>query len=325
MKAMAITRYGGPDTIETLDMPEPVPDPGQVSITVSHAAVGLIEALIRQGVFADQVGVPRPPLVPGLEVAGTIRALGDGVNDFTVGEPVVTLSILTQGGYAEVMVASAALTVSLAGADVDPGQAVAALPNATTAYLALSRATSMPAAAKVLVHGATGALASVFPGVATLLGAATVVGTVRTGDKRDMASMLSFDRVILSDELSLLGDELFDVIIDPVGGQLRLQSLDVLAPMGRLLAMGSADSHTDSSVDTNRVWLANHGIIGFNVGLFLTMTPQYAAPAARAVLPLLSSGAVHLPVITLPLDQAAEAHRMMDERTLPLGRVVLTL
>ena len=127
MRAAVVTRFGGPEVFELAELPDPVPGPGQVAIDVTCAAVGLIDIYIRQGQYKDRPGLPQPPYVPGLEVAGTIRALGDGVAGFAIAEPVVTLSGTgAEGGYASVMVAPAALTVSLEGTGIDP--AAAAVP-----------------------------------------------------------------------------------------------------------------------------------------------------------------------------------------------------
>ena len=92
MRAAVVTRFGGPEVFEPAELPDPVPGPGQVAIDVTYAAVGLVDIYIRQGLYKDRPGLPRPPYVPGLEVAGTIRALGEGVEGFQIAEPVVTLS-----------------------------------------------------------------------------------------------------------------------------------------------------------------------------------------------------------------------------------------
>ena len=116
MRAAVVTRFGEPDVFEVTELPDPVPGPGQLAIDVSHAAVGLIDVYIRQGRYKDRAGLPQPPYVPGLEVAGTVRALGDGVQGFRVGEPVVTLSGTgAEGGYASIAVVDAAMTASLDG------------------------------------------------------------------------------------------------------------------------------------------------------------------------------------------------------------------
>ena len=126
----------------------------------------------------------------------------------------------------------ARFVVSLASSGVDPGLAVASVPNAATAYLALTRVAHLQPGETVLVHGALGALASTFPGVARNLGASRIVGTVRpTSLAVAETSGLPYDQLIGSDEFpAALIDERFDVVIDPVGGDLRTTSLGVMAP-----------------------------------------------------------------------------------------------
>jgi NADPH2:quinone reductase len=325
MNAISITAYGGPDVLQLVDAPDPVPGPGEVTITVTHAAVGLIDGLIRRGVFAGNDAVPKPPFVPGLEVAGTIRALGAGVDGLAVGESVATLTLPAQGGNAEIVVAPATLVVSLEGSGVDPAQAVAGLGNAATAYLALTRAAHLSAGETVLVHGAIGGLASAFPAVARMLGATRVVGTVRTAAKADAARALGLDDVIVSTDFpAALNDEKFDVIVDPVGGALRGASLDVLAALGRLLVVGSAADDIAVAVDTNRIWTTSIAVVGFTAGFVLAADPSLGVAAGRAVLPLLAGGELSLPITELPLADASEAHRLMDARSV-VGRLVLTV
>jgi NADPH2:quinone reductase len=172
MRAAIVTHFGAPDVIEVSEIPDPIPGPGEVSIDVTHAAVGLVDLFIRQGLYKDREGLPQPPYVPGLEVAGTVRELGDGVDGLTVGDQVVTLSGTgAEGGYAAITVVDARFAVNLARSGVDPALAVATVPNAATAYLALTRVAHLQSDETVLVHGALGGLASTFPGVARSLGA----------------------------------------------------------------------------------------------------------------------------------------------------------
>jgi NADPH:quinone reductase-like Zn-dependent oxidoreductase len=112
MRAAIVTRLGAPDVIEVSETPDPIPGPGEVSIDVTHAAVGLVDVFIRQGLYKDREGLPQPPYVPGLEVAGTVRELGDGVDGLTVGEQVVTLSGTgAEGGYAAIRAVDARFAV----------------------------------------------------------------------------------------------------------------------------------------------------------------------------------------------------------------------
>src|SRR5262249_19264 len=151
-------------------------------------------------------------------------------------------------------------------------------------------------------------------GVAHSLGAATVVGTVRPSSLPAAGgSGLPYDQVISSDEFpDALMDERFDVVIDPVGGDLRTASLDVMAPLGRLLAVGNAGRDWRHSVDTNRLWVSNLAILGFSVGSYLPTHPELARPAAEGALKAVGAELVNLHTDILPLEKAPEAHRQIE-------------
>ncbi|GIF46376.1 NADPH2:quinone reductase [Asanoa ferruginea] len=322
MRAAVVTRFGEPEVFEVQELPDPRPGPGQVAIDVTHAAVGLVDVYIRQGLYKERAGLPQPPYVPGLEVAGTIRELGEGVTDFRVGESVVTLSGTgAVGGYASVEVADARVTVSLEGTGVDPALAVAALPNAATAYLALTEIAHLKPGERVLVHGALGGLASAFPGVARTLGASVVVGTSRRSSlAAARASALPYDEIIASEDLAL-ATQRFDVVVDPVGGQLRTDSLQVMNRQGRMLLVGNASGDWQHSVPTNALWGGNLALLGFSIGFYLPNHLDKARPAAEAGLHAISQGLVDIRTETLPLADAAEAHRRLE--TGAVGRRIL--
>jgi NADPH2:quinone reductase len=325
MRAITISQFGSPDVLTEVELPDPRPAAGEVAINVTHAAVGMIDVIFRRGDRAGDPRFPSPPFVPGLEVAGTIRELGEGVTALRVGEPVVTLSRMTLGGYATIALADARLTVSLAGTTIDPAQAVAVLPNATTAYLALTEVAHLRAGETVLIHGATGGLASAFPAVARSLGATRIVGTVGSSSKTEAARSIGYDEVLTSDRFpDALSGQTFDLIVDPVGGPARLASLDLLAPLGRMLLVGHASTAPEEPIRGNDLWVRNIGVLGFSVGPILRADPLRARLASSAVITLLEQGVLHVPITTLPLTQAAEAHRLLEARGVT-GRVILTI
>jgi NADPH:quinone reductase len=324
MRAVTIPRFGEAAVLALEDVPTPAPGPDQVAIDVTHAAVGLADVLMRRGELG---GIP--PIIPGLEVAGTIRGVGDRAAGLRVGQPVVTLSRPSAGGYAEVTLADAAITFPLDDVSpaVDPGLAVAVVPNATTALLALEEVAHLRTGERVLVHGATGALASIVGQVARELGAGRVIGTVRSPDRVEDAERNGFDIVVESadfaDELAQRDLDAIDVIVDPVGGPLRAESLKVLAPLGRLLAVGNASGTEDVRIGANELWLSTAGVLGFNVGGLLASKPERGSAAARRALALVAAGRVATRHTTLPLDRAGEAHRRLEAGGLS-GRLVLT-
>jgi NADPH:quinone reductase len=324
MRAITISRFGPPEVLTEVELPDPRPAAGQVAIDVTHAAVGMIDVIFRRGDRSGDPRFPSPPFVPGLEVAGTIRELGEGVTDFRVGEPVVTLSLMTLGGYATVALADARLTVSLANTTIDPAQAVAVLPNATTAYLALTTVAHLREGETVLVHGATGGLASAFPAVARALGATRILGTVGSSSKTDVARSMGYDEVLTHDRFpDALSGQKFDLIVDPVGGPARRASLDLLAPLGRMLLVGHASTTPEEPIRGNDLWVRNIGVLGFSVGPILQAHPLRARPATSAVINLIEQGKLRVPIETLPLAEASEAHRRLEAKGVT-GRVILT-
>ncbi|MFD9740116.1 zinc-binding alcohol dehydrogenase family protein [Umezawaea sp. NPDC059074] len=325
MQAVQATRFGDPSVLAVVDLPDPVPGPGELAVDVTHAAVGLIDVFFRQGAFKDQPGMPQPPFIPGLEVTGTVRALGEGVTGFAVGERVVSMSAGGTGGYASVHVVPAALAVSTEGYDIDPALAVSVVPNAALAHVALTRVAHLVEGERVLVHGALGGFAAAFPGIARRLGAARVVGTVRAGKLAAAATTkLPYDRIVDSADLpAVLGDERFDVVVDAVGGAVRTHSLDLLAPGGRLVVGGNASGDWAHQVDSNQLWLRNIAVTGFNAGAYLPAHPEAVRPALLAALEAVAAGLGETEVDVLPFAEAVTAHERMESRDLN-GRIVLT-
>ena len=112
------------------------------------------------------------------------------------------------------------------------------------------------------------------------------------------------------------------MVIDPVGGDLRTTSLDVMAPLGRLLAVGNASGDWQHTVDTNRLWVSNLAILGFSVGSYLPTHPEFARPAAEGALKAISAGLVNVHTEILSLEQAPEAHRQVEAGQVN-GRILL--
>jgi NADPH2:quinone reductase len=325
---MVVSGFGRLEVLTEAELPDPKPGPGQIAIATSHAAIGLIDVLLRRGDMRDNPGLPQPPYVPGGEVAGTVREIGEGVKGFHVGEPVVSTSQVTVGGYAGITLAQAqALTVvPLGDYVVHPAQAVAALPYAVTVYLGLTRAAHLEPRESVLVHGAAGGgLAATVPAVARSLGATRVFGTVSSAGRVKDTAHLGYDDVFTSDGfVKALAGQPVDVVADSVRGDVRTASLDVLAPFGGILLLGHAALTPDTPVTGDRLWLNSLSLVGFTITTYLQTHPGSARAAAEQVLPLIASGELALLIDELPLARAAEAHQRLENRLAP-GRHVLAV
>jgi NADPH2:quinone reductase len=326
MRAVQATAFGDPSVLTVTELPDPVPGPGEIAIDVTHAAVGLIDVFFRQGLYRDRPGMPNPPFVPGLEVVGTVRELGQGVTGFRAGEQVVSMSAgAGTGGYASVYIAPIRGVISIEGYGIDPALAVSVLPNAAMAHVALTRIAHLTRGESVLIHGALGGFAAAFPGMARHLGASRVVGTVREAKlSRAAATRPPYDRIVDSAQLAeALGGEAFDVVIDPVGGDVRTASLDVMRPGSRLIVSGNASGDWAHTIPSNEIWGRSIAVAGFNAGAYLPSHPQLIGPALEAAREVVAAGLAETAVETLSFAQAAVAHERMERRDLD-GRLVLT-
>ncbi|WP_225634405.1 quinone oxidoreductase family protein [Streptomyces solaniscabiei] len=315
MQAVTIPKFGEADVLRVAALTIPEPGPGQVAIDVAYAGVNFAEVLYRRGV----VDVPLP-FVPGIEVAGRIRAVGEGVEELSVGQPVAALTIVSSGGYAEVVVTSADLVAPLDGLGIGMDVAAALPSNSTTAFLVLDRVARIEPGARVLVHAAAGGVGSQLGQAARLLGAGRVVGTVGSEAKIEIARSFGYDEVILRDRTA--GADEFDIVVDMVGGPARRASLDRLAPMGRLVVMGNASAAEDVGIPANELWFTNKTVSGFNLAAFSAAFPREAGQALRRAVATAAKGELLVQVETLPLEQAAEAHRRIESGT-TTGKLVL--
>ncbi|HEX4398420.1 MAG TPA: zinc-binding dehydrogenase [Trebonia sp.] len=160
--------------------------------------------------------------------------------------------------------------------------------------------------------------------MARTLGAASVTGTARSSSlAAAWASALPYDEVIASEDfLAALGGQRFDVVIDPVGDQVRTDSLKVIAPLGRMLLVGNASGDWQHTVATNSLWLGSLAIAGFSSGYYFPAHPEQVRPAVQGATNAISQGLVDIRTQIFPLAEAAEAHRRAENGSLG-GRILL--
>jgi NADPH2:quinone reductase len=315
MKAVIIPEFGEAEVLRVATAAAPEPGPGQVAVEVAYAGANFAEVLYRRGV----VDVPLP-FVPGIEVAGRIRAVGEGVEHLAVGQPVAALTIVDSGGYAEVVVTDADLVAPLDGHGIGMDVAAALPSNSTTAFLVLDRVARIEPGESVLVHAAAGGVGSQLGQVARLLGAGRVVGTVGSEAKIDTARRFGYDEVIVRDRVADAGE--FDIVVDMVGGPARRTSLDRLAPMGRLVVMGNASGAGDVGIPANELWFTNKTVSGFNLAAFAAAFPKETGRALRRAVAAAAAGDLRVQVESLPLEQAVVAHNRI-ESGMSTGKLVL--
>lgn len=317
MQAVVIPEFGEAEVLRETLVPVPEPGAGQVAIDVAYAGANFAEVLYRRGV----VDVPLP-FVPGIEVAGRVRAVGEGVTGLKAGQPVAALTIVDSGGYAEVAVTDARLVAPLidSASGLDLATAAALPSNSTTAFLVLEQVARLAAGESVLVHAAAGGVGSQLGQVARLLGAGRVVGTVGSSAKFEAARAFGYDEVILRADLADAGQ--FDVIVDMVGGPARQGSLDRLAPSGRLVVMGNASGAEDVAISANELWFSNKTVSGFNLAAYSAVRPDQAGEALRRAVRAAGDGVLQVQVEAVPLHQVVQTHRRIETGA-TTGKLVL--
>ncbi len=331
MRAVLITRHGGPEVLQVQERPDPRPGRGEVLVEVKAAGINFADLMARLGLYPD---APKPPCVIGYEVAGVIRAVVDGVDGgLAPGQRVVAPTRF--GGYAELAVARADAVVPLPeelsfeeGATVPIAYA--------TAWEALIRAANLQAGERVLIHAAAGGVGIAATRIAKRA-CAEIWGTASPA-KHDACRSFGVDHPV---DYTRRGWQRsvpkLDVVMDALGGASFRRSYKLLRAGGRLVCFGA--SGVVAGENRNLVQAArtavqmprfnlikqmsdSKSVIGLNV-LSLWDEFQSAARWTGPLSELFADGTIK-PVLSqaFPFDRAGEAHRFIAERR-NVGKVVL--
>ena len=326
MRAVVIANPGGPEVLELKEVPAPVPGKGEVRVRVHATAVNRVDMLQRMGVYPAPADAPQD--IPGIEYAGEIDALGEGVTMFAPGERV--FGLCGGGAYAEYLTVHAR-TVLRMPAELSYQQA-AAVPEAfITAYDALFPQARLAPGETLLLHAAGSGVGTAAIQLAVAQGV-RVIGTARTARKLEAAGALGMhEGIVLSEAnfarevLKLTGDVGVDVVLELVGGPYLSEDLNCMAPGGRIVLVGLVAGGS-AEVDLGTILRRRLEIRG----TVLRARPLeekilLARSFARHVVPFIKTGALK-PIIcrVFPLSQAAEAHRYLASNE-SYGKVVLSV
>jgi NADPH2:quinone reductase len=325
MRAVAINGAGGPEVLALTECPVPAPRPGEVLIKVAAAGVNRPDVLQRQGNYPAPKGHSE---LPGLEVSGSIAALGEGAVRFSTGDPVMAL--VPGGGYAE-YVAVSELSCIPKPNEISFVEAAAIPETFFTVWHNVFERGQLKAGEKFLVHGGTGGIGVTAIQLAKAFGA-TVFTTVGSDQKCEAARALGADVAInyrnedfaqvIKNETSGKG---VNVILDMVGDDYIEKNIRSLADEGRLVNIAFQKGST-ATIDFMRVMLKRLVLTGSTLRI---RSNEVKGGIARAieeqVIPLVVAGKIRVPIDgTYPLERAAEAHARM-ETSAHIGKIVLTV
>ncbi len=321
VKAIVFAQTGGPEVLALSDVPKPDVRPGMVLIKVHAIGVNFADTRFRQGTYVVK---PKLPDTPGMEAAGVIEAVGDGVTDLRPGTRVAAFTVKS---YAEYCQAPASMVIPLP--DVVSFVDGAAFPiQVMTAYHMLHTADSTGPGKTVLVHSAAGGVGLVAVQLAKVAGA-RVFGTVSSDAKAALVKQHGADAVInyatekFADEVLKLTDGRgVDLILDAVGKPTFEEGLRALAPLGHLILYGRAGGPTDP-LNVATLSPKSLRVSGFMVPTITRGFPEKTRESAERCFALMRDGRLKLHIgKTFPLAEAGLAHRYLESRQ-STGKLVL--
>ncbi len=323
MTAIEIREPGGPEVLVPTRRPVPEPGAGEVLVKLAAAGVNRPDVLQRQG------GYPPPPGasdIPGLEIAGAVVALGPGVTDLAIGDPVTAL--VTGGGYAEYCTAPVPQCLPIPDG-LSPIEAACLPETFYTVWTNVFDRGGLQAGETFLVHGGSSGIGTTAIQMAKAFGA-RVFATAGSAEKCRACEKLGAERAIDYREEDFVqvvkeatGDKGVDVILDMVGGDYVQRNISALAPDGRLCYIAFLGG-SKAEVDLLPMMLKRITISGSTLR---ARSVEFKGAIARnlrdQVWPRIAAGEIK-PVVhaTFPLAEAAEAHRLM-ESSAHIGKIAL--
>ena len=338
MRAIWITKAGGPDALELRETADPEPGPGQVRIRVRAAGLCFADVMAAQGLYPD---APKPPCVVGYEAAGVVDALGDGGEGLRVGQRV--LAVTHFGGHADVVCVPADQVTEIP--DGAGFEEAAAIPiNYVTAYHLLFRIANVHPGERVLVHAAAGGVGTAVLQLCRTVDDLVIFGTASAAKHEVLRAEgctypIDYRAVDYATEIRrLTGGEGVDVVLDPLGGKDWRKGLKLLRPGGRLVAFGFAnlangDRRKPAQVASQALAMPlltplqlmahNRTVSGVHLGR-LWGEAAVLREEFQAVRALWEAGQIKPRIdVAYPFTEAAAAHRRILRRQ-NVGKVVLT-
>ena len=323
MKAIHITKSGGPEVLQLQETPQPKPTRNQVLIKVKAAGVNRSDVITRQNM--DTYGkASEDTLIPGLEVSGEITELGENVKDKKIGDKVCAL--IASGGYAEYVAVDSSHCLPVPEG-ITLTEAAGIPETVFTVWFNVFHLGKLQPDEKLLIHGGTSGIGTMGLQMANALGSKTYT-TAGSDEKIDFLNKMNLGTAINYKKEAfekVFKDEKIDVILDMVGGDYTQNNLEILNKKGRLININGMKS-MDVNIDLRTIMSKNLILTGsFLKPQSAEVKTQIAQEVEHHIWPLFHSKQIH-PVIykTFPLKDAAEAHRLMENGN-HIGKILLTM
>jgi len=320
MKAQVIRIFGEPENMTFEEVETPVLGPGQVLVEVHGAGVNFADILMCQGKYQD---TPQLPFTPGMEISGFVKEVGLGAEGVYPGDKV--MAKVASGGFGENVVVDVH-NCWLAPAGLSMAQ-IAAFPIAYgTSHLALTKRAKLQKGEVLLVHGAAGGVGLTAVEIGKALGA-TVIATAGNAEKLALAKSHGADYGInytcenIRDKVKEMTGRV-DVVFDPVGGDVFMQSLRCMNAEGRMIVVGFAAGDIQQ-IPSNHLLVKNVDVLGFYWGGYAKFMPEIYKKSYRDLSQMVAQGDLK-PHISheIPLKDAPKALALLASRK-STGKVVI--
>ena len=319
MKAMQVTQYNTPLVLQKLDMPQAAR--GEVVVQVATCGLNFGDTLLVKGSYQEK---PQLPFTPGMELAGTITAVGDGVTGIKVGQRVAAYSGV--GGLAEFAALRAEICVPLPD-DMSFEDAAAFLITYGTSHLALGAKAALQPGERLLVLGASGGVGLTAVELGHLMGA-EVIACARGAEKLAICAQKGADHLIDSDHADIrdsvkaLGGA--DVVYDPIGGAQFEAAMRASNQGARLLPLGFASGDVPQ-IPANILLVKNMTVLGFYLGGFAKLHPKAMTQSCETLIQWYLEGKLKPHVSNvLPLGEANAGLDLLRTRK-ATGKVVIKI
>ncbi|WP_102027121.1 quinone oxidoreductase family protein [Salirhabdus sp. Marseille-P4669] len=324
MKAILVSKFGGPEVLKYVDIDIPTITDEDVLIRVEATSVNFADIKARQG----KKGKGKTPFIPGIDAAGVIEKVGANVSNLKVGDRVI--SFPKSGSYAEYAVASSELTFPIPD-ELDFETAAASPIVSFLSYKLLHHIARIEKGETVLIHAAAGGVGTTAIQMAKILGAGKVIGTVGSEQKVEVAIQAGADEVINYKEVDfarsvneLTNGEGANVILDSVAGSVSERSLHCLAPFGRIVQFGNSSGEV-GHFQSKDLHNSCRSVLGFSFGTMRKLRPHLVKPTAEKVIPLLATGKLNIKIGEIfQLNEVENAHRLLESRQ-SVGKLLLNI
>lgn len=324
MKAIHITKAGGPEVLELKETPKPKPEKNQVLIKVKAAGVNRSDIISRKNPATYYSKGSTDTLIPGLEVSGEITEVDDSVSDKKIGDKVCAL--IASGGYAEYVAVNGSHCLPVPEG-ISLTDAAAIPETVFTVWFDVFHLGKLQPHEKLLIHGGTSGIGTMGLQMAKAWGC-KVYTTVGTDKKLDFLNKMNLGTVINYKKEAfeeVFKDEKIDVILDMVGGDYTQKNLEILNEKGRLIYINGMKS-TDVNINLRTIMSKNLILTGsFLKPQSAAVKTQIAKEVQENIWPFFNAKKIQ-PVIykTFPLEDAAEAHKLMESSE-HIGKILLTM